>query len=99
MQPRLEGRGAQQAAGDAGEDQGDVGGAELTAVDCGVVAEAALAQGGSEEGAVVDELADKAEQAADAAGFGGWGGWCAEHRRKEAQRGWHVKEYFHTRTF
>jgi hypothetical protein len=46
-------------------------------VDCGVVAEAALAQGGGEEGAVVDELANKAEQAADAAGFGGWGGWRA----------------------
>ena len=82
MQPRLEGGGAQQAAGDAGEDQGNVGGAEQTAMDSGVIAEAALAKGGGEEGAVGDELVDELEQAAGAAGLGGWGGWRAGHGRE-----------------
>src|SRR5215472_1739777 len=87
MQPRLEGGGAQQAAGDAGEDQGNVGGAEQTAMDSGVIAEAALAKGGGEEGAVGDELVDELEQAAGAAGLGGWGGWRGRHGGSKAQRG------------
>jgi hypothetical protein len=102
MQPRLEGRGAQQAAGDAGEDQRDVGGAELPAVDCGVVAEAALTKGGGEEGAVGDELADEAEQAAGAAGpvlacRSGLGGWVwhwyrGGHNARKHKRPARVKE-------
>ncbi len=78
VQPRLECCGAQQAAADAGEDQGDVDGAELTAVDGGVCAEAALAECVGEEGGIVDELADEIEQAAGATGLGGWC-WGAGH--------------------
>ena len=78
VQPRLKCCGAQQATADAGEYQGDVNGAELTAVDGGVFAEAALAKCVGEEGGIVDELADEVEQTAGATGFGDWC-WGAGH--------------------
>ena len=70
VQPRLECCGAQQATADAGEYQGDVNGAELTAVDGGVFAEAALAKCVGEEVGIVDEPVDEIEQAAGATGLG-----------------------------
>ena len=83
-EPGFERGGAQQGAGDAGEDQRDAGGAELAAMEAWVIAEAAAANGVGEEGAVVDQPADQAEQTADAAGIGGWGGGRVGHRRKMA---------------
>ena len=70
-EPRLERVGAVQAAGDACEDQRDIGGAEAAA-DGGGVGEGAAADRGGEFAAVVDELADEAEQVGRAAGLGGW---------------------------
>ena len=70
-EPRFERVGAVQAAGDACEDQRDVGGAEA-AYDGTGVGEGALAERGGEFAAVVDELADEAEEVAGAAGLGGW---------------------------
>ena len=57
-----------QAAGDAREDQRDVGGAEAD-VYGGGVGGGARADRGGEFLAVVDQLADKGEQAAGAAGL------------------------------
>jgi hypothetical protein len=62
--------GAVQALGDAGEDQGEVAGAEGAREGGGVVGNGALAECGGEVLAVVDELADKREQAAGAAWWG-----------------------------
>ena len=59
-----------QAAGDAGEDQADIDGAEATP-DRDGVGDDALADGGGELLAVVDEPADEAEQARRAAWLGG----------------------------
>lgn len=86
--------GAMQALGDAGENQCQVGAAEL-ARDGG---RALLPQGGGEFAAVVDQLADEGEEAADAA-FGGWVGWSGGRRvGHECTEAWltdRVKKYFH----
>ena len=63
----LEQTGAQQALGDAGEDQGEVAGAEGARDVGGVVGDGALAERVGELLAVVDELADEREQTAGAA--------------------------------
>jgi hypothetical protein len=60
-EPRFERIGAVQAAGDAREDQRDIGGAEA-GYDGAGVGEGALPDRGGEFLAVVDELADEAEQ-------------------------------------
>jgi hypothetical protein len=61
-----------QAAGDAREDQREIGGAEAGFGE-DRVGGGALADGGGEFAAVVDQLADQGEQAAAAAGLGRWG--------------------------
>jgi hypothetical protein len=58
-----------QAAGDACEDQCDIGGTEA-GNDGARVGEGALADGGREFAAIVDQLADQAEQVCRAAGLG-----------------------------
>jgi hypothetical protein len=64
-----------QAAGDAREDQRDVGGAEARSGEDGIGGDA-LADRRDEFLAVVDQLADEGEQAAGAAGLGvGLVGW------------------------
>ncbi len=70
--PRLERAGEMQAAGDAREDQREIGGAEAGFGE-DRVGGGALADGGGEFAAVVDQLADQGEQAAAAAGLGRWG--------------------------
>ena len=59
-----------QTAGDAGEDQRDIGGAEA-APDGGGVGEGAPPDRGREFLAVLDELADEVEQTRRSAGLGG----------------------------
>ncbi len=78
----LEGVRTQQTAGDAGEDQGQVGGAEGAGGDGGVRTQAVFAECGGEFAAVVNQLPDEAEQASGAAGR--WGGVC--------RRGGHWRE-------
>ena len=65
--------GAEQAAGDAREDLGDVAGAERVRV---------AAECGGELPAVVDELPDEGEEAAEPVGFGGGGGLGRGHKRE-----------------
>jgi hypothetical protein len=71
-----------QAAGDACEDQRDIGGAEA-GYDGAGVGEGALADRGGEFAAVVDQLADEAEQVRRAAGPGRWIG--------DVGLGWHER--------
>src|SRR6185437_7781910 len=66
--PGLERAGAQQALGDAREDQADVARTEGAGDEAEVGAGGALLEGGGEFLAVVDELADEAEEAAEAGG-------------------------------
>jgi hypothetical protein len=68
--PGLERLGAMQAAGDAGEDQCHLGGAEAGGDEVGL-GEGTPPDRGGELAAVLDELADEAEEAATTAGFGG----------------------------
>ena len=80
----FEGRGATQAVGDAGEDDGEVGGAEGSGEEREAWGGGALLNRAGELLAVVDQFADEAEDAAEAAGYGcggpgrigvcGWGG-------------------------
>jgi hypothetical protein len=69
-EPRFERCGAQQRPGDVGEDQPDIGGAEVSRDDDEVFGRGggALLQRSGESLAVVDELAEDAEEAAGAAG-------------------------------
>ena len=69
--------GAQQALRDAGEDQGEVAGAEGAREAGGVVRDSALAECVGELLAVVDEFADEREQPAGAA----WWGWVGSGSR------------------
>jgi hypothetical protein len=99
-EPVFEGGGAEQAAGDAGEDQGDVAGAE----DAGDEGEAGEDFGGSgvllegvgEVPAIGDECVEEADDLADARGLGpigiglegsGRSGGGAGHGRIRAQNG------------
>ena len=68
---RLERIGEEQAMGDAREDQREIGGAEAGLGEDGLGG-GALADGGDELAAEVDQLADQGEQTAAAAGLGGW---------------------------
>jgi hypothetical protein len=61
-----------QAAGDAREDQREIGGAEAGFGE-DRVGGSALADGGGEFAAVFDQLADQGEQAAATAGLRSWG--------------------------
>ena len=70
-EPCLQRVGAVQAAGDASEDQRDVGGAEA-ASDGGGVGEGAPTDRGGEFAAVVDELVDEGEEGRRTARLGGW---------------------------
>ena len=88
-QPFFERGGAQQAAGDAGEDQGDIAGGEDAGDEgeegediraCGVLLESV-----GEVFTVGDERSDEAEDLADAGGHGGVGGFgrggeCVGHK-------------------
>ncbi len=82
-EPRSERVGAVQAAGDACEDQRDIGGAEA-GYDGAGVGEGALADRGGEFAAVVDQLADEAEQGSPS----GWAGWMDRGR---CGLGWHER--------
>ena len=62
--------GAEQALGDAGEDDGDVTGAVEAHKVARVVGRGAIAEGSGELRAVVDEFADEREEAAGAAWWG-----------------------------
>ena len=86
-----------QAAGDAREDQRDVGGAEANFYGEGV-GEGAPADRGGQFLAVVDQLADDGEQAPGAAGFrcfgGRWGGgWW--HEREQEHKWRPMSSYAH----
>jgi hypothetical protein len=72
-QPGFQGGGATQAVGDAGEDDGEVGGAEGYGEQGEARGGGALLGGGGELAAEVDQAADDAKDAADAGGHG-WGG-------------------------
>ena len=101
--PGFERGGAKQAAGDAREDQRDIGGAEVSRDDGEVRGGGVLLQRAGKFLAVVDELADEAEQAPGAAGcvaaggrpilvgIGavGWvgGGWRSGHERNKNTNG------------
>src|ERR1700722_18669604 len=69
--PCLQRVGAEEAAGDASEDQCNVGGAEA-AYDGGGVGEGAPPDRGGEFAAVVDQLVDEFEQVPRAGRGGGW---------------------------
>ena len=69
----FQGRGAAQAIGDAGEDDGEIGGAEGSGEEGEAWGGSALVNRAGELPAVVDQFADEAEDAAEAAGHG-WGG-------------------------
>ena len=83
-EPGFQRRGAAQATGDAGEDDGEVGGAEGSGEQGEAWGGGALLHRAGELLAVVDQFADEAEDAAEAAGHGragprrigvrGWGG-------------------------
>ena len=69
-----------QAGGDAGEDDGEVGGAEGSGEQGESRGGGALLDRGGEVPAVVDQLAEHAEDAADAAGHVRAGpGWIGVH--------------------
>ena len=82
--PGFQGRGAAQAIGDAGEDDGEIGGAEGSGEQGEAWGGSALLDRAGELLAVVDQFADEAEDAADGGGDGragprrigvrGWGG-------------------------
>ena len=76
-----------QAAGDARQDQRDIGGAEA-GYDGGGVGEGAAPHRGGEFAAVVDQLVDEVDQARGAAGLGGWirGVGRAGHERNKNMR-------------
>src|SRR5271166_1862412 len=86
--PRFERVGELQAAGDAREDQREIGGAEAALGEGGVGGDAP-ADRGDEFAAVVDQLADQAEQTEATAGFGGqgWGFGRGGHERNKNTRG------------
>src|SRR5215472_4628069 len=93
-EPRLERLGAEQAEGDARQDQPDVAGAEGAGGDSEVGGDAALLQRGGEFLAVVDEPADQPEQAPEAAlrilgrrGYGRVGHKCNKSTRQTGCQG------------
>ncbi len=96
-EPGFQGRGAAQAIGDAGEDDGEIGGAEGSGEEGEAWGGGALLDGAGELLAVVDQFADDAEDAAEGGGHGcvgpgrigvcGWGGRLGGHERNENTEG------------
>ena len=93
--PGFQCRGAAQAIGDAGEDDGEIGGAEGPGEQGEARGRGALLNRAGEFLAVIDQFADQAEDAADAAGDVGAGprwlgvrGWgrslgCGRHEQNK----------------
>ena len=99
-EPGFQHRGTPQATGDAGEDDGDIGGAEGSGEEGEAWGASALLHRGGELLAVVDQFAHEAEDAAEAGGRVGAGpgriglrGWGGEfeggghERNKNTNRG------------
>ena len=91
----LEVTGPEQALGDAGEDDGDVTGTEVAGEVARVIGSGALAKGGGELLAIVDEFADEREEAAGTAWWGSVsGGSHIGHERRENTEGVSLSRYF-----
>ncbi len=99
-------RGPAQATGDAGEDDGDIGGAERSDEEGEAWGAGALLDRGGELLAVVDQLANEVEDAAEAAGHVGAGprriglrGWGGELEGGGHERNKNIGEWTLSRKF